>query len=68
MSSEINTGYSELRILLKEIGIAFTDSGDAESRWGKKGTICIEDEQGNGGVYLIFDIDADGNEKFVSQE
>ena len=66
--SEINTGYSELRILLKEIGINFTDSGDAEDKWGKQVTIVIKDNNGDNHCYLSFDIDEEGNETFVCQE
>ena len=64
MSEKIVTGYSELRILFKEIGIKFTDSGPAEDNLGKQVYIDIADAA----ISLFFDIDAEGNETFVCQE
>lgn len=70
MSEKITTGYSELRIILKELGVKFTDSGPAEDNFGKKVHIIIGRETFAGvmGVTLFFQVDSDGNETFIGQE
>lgn len=68
MKDKITTGYSELQILFKELGIKFKDSGPAESNLGKEvSIIIIADEYGDGSVWLNFKIDSEGNETFLSQ-
>jgi hypothetical protein len=66
---KITTGYSELRMILKDIGIEFKDSGPAEDNLNKQVMIEIMNEQSNeAAISLFFDIDKDGNENFVCQE
>ena len=65
---KITTGYSELQIIFKEIGINFRDDGPAMDNLGKQVCMTIETEQGGDGVYLMFNIDEEGNETFVCQE
>ena len=65
----ITTGYSELRSVLKDIGIDFEDDGPAEVNVGKQVVIRIMDEQGTAvGVFLTFNIDENGDEHYVCQE
>lgn len=66
---KITTGYSELRVILKDIGIDFQDDGPAEENLGKQVSIRILGEQGqNVRVYLTFNVDEAGDEAFVCQE
>lgn len=65
--NDITTGYSELQILLKEIGIKFKDCGPADENLGKKVYILIEGEDPNS-VQFRFFIDSEGNEKFLYQD
>ena len=68
-NKKIVTGYSELRIIFKELGIDFKDSGPAEKNLGKQVSIDIMDEQSSQtAVSFYFDIDLGGNETFVCQE
>jgi len=68
MSEKITTGYSELQILFKEIGIEFKDSGPAENNLGKRVFISIGHTSLNEGVQFVFQIDSDGNETFLYQD
>lgn len=70
MKEKITTGYSELQILLKELGVKFTDCGPAEKNLGRRVHIIIGIEAFSGvmGATLFFDIDAEGNETYVGQE
>ncbi len=68
MSQKITTGYSELQILLKEIGVNFKDSGPAEDNLGKFVSISIGHDNLSEGVKLNFRIDNEGNETFVGQD
>jgi hypothetical protein len=65
MSEKITTGYSELQILFKELGIKFKDSGPAENNLGKRVYISIGHTSLNEGVQFVFQIDSDGNETFL---
>ncbi len=69
MNDKITTGYSELQILFKELGIKFKDSGPAEDNLGKHVYIMIEAPGAlPPGVSLNFAIDKDGNETFIDQD
>jgi hypothetical protein len=69
MKEKITTGYSELQILLKELGVKFTDCGPAENNLGKQVSIDIMDEQGfKPAISLYFNINNEGEETFVCQE
>lgn len=68
MSDKITTGYSELQILFKELGIEFKDSGPAENNLGKRVYITIGHTSLNEGVQFVFQIDNDGNETFLYQD
>lgn len=65
MNEKITTGYSELQILFKELGIKFKDSGPAENNLGKRVYISIGHTSLNEGVQFLFQIDSNGNETFL---
>jgi hypothetical protein len=64
----IITGYSELRILLKEIGDDFKDDGSAEENIGKQVVLNILGQNGGQDMELYFDIKENGEEIFVCQQ
>ena len=70
MNNKITTGYSELQILFKELGVQFRDSGPAEDNLGKRVNIVLfgEDHDSTNSVSLLFKIDKDGSETFVGQD
>ena len=64
MENNITTGYSELQILFKELGVKFVDSGPAENNLGKTVKLTLK----NGTTRLAtfeFTVDSVGNETFV---
>jgi hypothetical protein len=68
MSEKITTGYSELRILLKEIGVQFTDSGDAENNLDSRVEIQVLSTWHEDGFHTFpFMIDKDGNETYIKE-
>ncbi len=61
--------YTELRNLLKSIGINFSDSGDSENNRGKQVSISIDDEQStSSAITFYFNVSLDGTETFICQE
>lgn len=65
---KITTGYSELQILFKELGVKFRDSGPAENNLGKTVFITVGHSSLNEGVQFIFNIDMEGNETYIGMD
>ena len=61
---KIVTGYSELQILFTELGIRFTDSGEASENLDKDVEISILEQGGDVAATFHFMIDKDGNETY----
>jgi hypothetical protein len=54
MKEKITTGYSELQILFKELGVEFRDSGPAENNLGKLVYIVVGHSPLNAGVQFLY--------------
>ena len=64
MSKKITTGYSELQILFNELGIRFTDSGDAADNLGKGVELSVIEQGDSIAATFHFTIDLAGNETY----